>query len=83
MARSSSLDLAITIRDFDVGDLVVAEKARGQGVGKLLLWTCETLASEAGQKYFQLKALGQNQSARSFYKSEGFGDFYVRLEKKL
>jgi ribosomal protein S18 acetylase RimI-like enzyme len=66
-----------------VGDLVVTETARGQGIGKLLLQECETLARAADQKYFQLSVLGQNQDARKFYTSAGFEEFYIRLEKKL
>jgi ribosomal protein S18 acetylase RimI-like enzyme len=66
-----------------VGDLVIAETARGQGVGKLLLQECESLARAAGQKYFQLSVLGKNYSARQFYVSAGLEEFYVRLEKKL
>jgi GNAT superfamily N-acetyltransferase len=66
-----------------IGDLMVAEKSRGQGIGKLLMRECEGLARRAGRQYLQLSVLGGNASARKFYAEDGLRELYVRLEKKL
>ncbi|MGB3632718.1 MAG: GNAT family N-acetyltransferase [Rubrobacteraceae bacterium] len=52
--------------------LAVAEEARRQGVGKLLIQKAQEVASEHGASLIELIATPGNTSAREFYRSLGF-----------
>ncbi|MFD3840752.1 GNAT family N-acetyltransferase [Streptomyces sp. NPDC058642] len=52
--------------------LVVAEKARGAGVGRALLRAAQEEARRLGARRITLRVLGHNAPARRLYESEGF-----------
>jgi ribosomal protein S18 acetylase RimI-like enzyme len=52
--------------------LVVAEAARGTGVGRALLRAVQTEARRQGARRIALRVLGHNAPARKLYESEGF-----------
>jgi ribosomal protein S18 acetylase RimI-like enzyme len=66
-----------------VGDLVVAEDARGHGVGALLIAECEASARAAQQKWLRLSVMAANTKARRFYAAQGFAEHLILLEKPL
>ncbi|MEU5885256.1 GNAT family N-acetyltransferase [Streptomyces sp. NPDC047461] len=52
--------------------LVVAEEARGAGVGRALLRAAQEEARRLGARRITLRVLGHNAPARKLYESEGF-----------
>ncbi|MET7850906.1 GNAT family N-acetyltransferase [Streptomyces avermitilis] len=52
--------------------LVVAEEARGAGVGRALLRAVQEHAGRQGARRISLRVLGHNTPARKLYESEGF-----------
>jgi len=66
-----------------VGDLVVAQAARRQGVGKALLVECERLARAAGEKWLRVTVLSRNAKAVSLYRRFGFDSQFIDMEKPL
>ncbi|WP_152775845.1 GNAT family N-acetyltransferase [Streptomyces spongiae] len=52
--------------------LVVAETARGDGVGRALLRAVQEEARRQGARRLTLRVLGHNTPARKLYESEGF-----------
>lgn len=66
-----------------IGDLVVAEAHRGEGVGKALLQACEARALQAGQTMLRLSVLADNSRARRVYAAAGFKEHLITLTKKL
>ena len=66
-----------------VSELAVAESARGKGVGKALLADAERLARHAGAKWLRVSVLSRNTLAHEVYKSYGFADRLVSMEKPL
>ncbi|MEU6672025.1 GNAT family N-acetyltransferase [Streptomyces sp. NPDC046727] len=51
---------------------VVAEEARGRGVGRALIRAAVTEARSRGARRLTLRVLGHNTPARALYESEGF-----------
>ena len=66
-----------------IGELVVAEKARGRGIGKALLKECERLARAAGRDEITLAVFAKNKFARRLYHDFGFEDLKISQRKKL
>ncbi len=56
----------------EVPMLVVGEKARRQGVGRMLMDEVRERASRAGATIVELVATRKNETAREFYRSLGF-----------
>jgi ribosomal protein S18 acetylase RimI-like enzyme len=52
--------------------LVVAEEARGAGIGRALLRAAQDEARRRGARRITLRVLGHNAPARALYASEGF-----------
>ncbi len=52
--------------------LVVARKARRNGVGRMLMDEIRDLAAQRGAALVELVATRQNKTAREFYRSLGF-----------
>ncbi|MEU5315594.1 GNAT family N-acetyltransferase [Streptomyces sp. NPDC021056] len=52
--------------------LVVAEEARGAGVGRALLRAAQEEARRLGARRITLRVLGHNAPARKLYETEGF-----------
>lgn len=66
-----------------VCELVVAEGARGQGIGRALLAAIEARARAAGLPRLMVGALAGNRGAIGLYQGFGFRPYLVRLEKPL
>jgi len=66
-----------------IGDLVVTRAARGGGVGRALIEACEAEARAAGARWLRISVLARNAVAHALYRSAGFSDHLVTLEKPL
>ncbi|MFO1090303.1 MAG: GNAT family N-acetyltransferase [Hyphomicrobiales bacterium] len=66
-----------------VADLVVSDRERGSGIGRGLLEACEAEARAAGQAWMRISVLAKNIGAHGLYRSFGFNDHLVTLEKPL
>lgn len=66
-----------------VDEVVVAEKARGKGVGKALVQRLLLHAKEAGCAEASLSVMPGNTRAREFYRSLGFADEAILMEIHL
>jgi ribosomal protein S18 acetylase RimI-like enzyme len=80
---SSGVDDEVHYTYAFVRELMVAESARGQGIGRSLMAMCEAIASKAGQRWLHLDVLAGNRHARSFYEGTGYRDMLVTMEKRL
>jgi GNAT superfamily N-acetyltransferase len=63
-----------------VEEIVVTEKRRGKGVGKLLMEQLVKRASDAGCDEASLSVLPENSGAREFYRSLGFKEEAFLME---
>lgn len=63
--------------------IVVAESARGTGLGKLLLANAEACAKTAGAKTMTLHVFGNNKRARAVYQKSGYDEELIRDIKHL
>jgi GNAT superfamily N-acetyltransferase len=66
-----------------VNDLVVTERARGRGVGALLLGRAETLARKRGCFRMALVTAGWRDASIAFYEREGFQGYGAWFVKPL
>jgi ribosomal protein S18 acetylase RimI-like enzyme len=66
-----------------VGDLVVAENARRQGIARKLLEACETYARAAGRDELRINVLAANNGARTLYRAWGFAELQINMRKRL
>ena len=66
-----------------VADLVVREGFRNRGIGRELLIAAEKQVIAAGVRRLRIGVLAQNRVARQLYKSFGFSDYLLQLEKEL
>ena len=64
-------------------DLCVDKKARGKGVGSLLLREAEKLARSLSYSTITLRVWSFNEKAVAFYQKEGYLPLYEEREKKL
>ena len=60
-------------------DIALAEKYRGQGVGKKLIETVKDWAREKGLNRMELRVAHENTNARGFYEKMGFKDYLHQL----
>jgi ribosomal protein S18 acetylase RimI-like enzyme len=65
-----------------VADLVVLQEYRKSGFGKLLLEKASDYAKEIGMQFIHLDVTNVN-PATDFYRSQGYYDRAIRMEKKL
>jgi ribosomal protein S18 acetylase RimI-like enzyme len=66
-----------------IDELVVAEGARGQGVGKALLEEALKRAQKAGCVEIEVSTGFDNQPAQSLYRSQGFEERGLLLERDI
>ena len=59
-------------RTFVLNDLFVAPEARGQGVGRALLWRARDFARSTGARRLDLQAARADARAQSLYEAFGF-----------
>ncbi|MGP5641471.1 GNAT family N-acetyltransferase [Brachybacterium tyrofermentans] len=69
--------------DAYVGELVVAEDAAGQGVGRSLMMAAETWARRSGYRRLTLETGAANTEARRFYTAAGYAEEEVILSRAL
>ena len=63
--------------------IVVAEAARGTGLGKRLLQNAEQRARDAGARTMTLHVFGNNERARAVYRKSGYDEELIRDIKYL
>jgi len=66
-----------------VGDLVVSERARRRGIGKVLLEECERRSRAVGRDELRITVLARNEGAYHTYRSFGFDDHLIKMRKIL
>jgi len=66
-----------------ISDVMVTQNERGKGVGKLLLKIAESYAQDKKLTYIRLGSLAANEDAARLYRSVGFNDYLVILQKKI
>lgn len=66
-----------------VSELVVTRRARGKGLGKLLLTECERRARFAGRDEITLAVEAGNVAAHRLYRDTGYHDAKIRMTKSL
>jgi len=64
--------LAVNAHVRQIQGLAVADWARGQGLGRVLIRAACTRAREQGARRLTLRVLGHNTPARRLYEAEGF-----------
>ena len=72
--------------DYDyalVRDIAVLECFKGRGYGKLLLNEATRIARDKNARWLRLQVLADNQIAKNLYKTAGFRELYVDMEKDL
>jgi GNAT superfamily N-acetyltransferase len=66
-----------------ISDVVVAEAAEGQGVGKTLIKAAEDWARTSGYTMVQLHVLTDNARARTVYERLGYSAEWLKYIKRL
>jgi GNAT superfamily N-acetyltransferase len=66
-----------------IDELVVSKSHRGKGVGKQLIYAAAEKCKQLGCCELEVSTEFTNTNARGFYKSCGFGEMGVLLEKGL
>lgn len=75
--------LSITATELFLVSLEVYEEFRGKGYGKSILLAVEQLAVEKDLNRMTLSVSPWNKRALKLYKNSGFGEVFVRMEKRL
>ncbi len=66
-----------------ISDLVVLQEFRGAGIGGDLMEAAEAYARRHNVKWLRIGVLARNTPAVNMYRSRGFDDHYIELEKSL
>lgn len=66
-----------------ITELIVSEKFRSQGTGKLLLEKMEEFFKESGCEDVLLEVFGSNKEAQKFYCSNGYSERTIEMMKKI
>lgn len=74
---SASWDVGERIGELET--LAVAEEARGEGIGSLLIETCRELLREQGVTHWGVAVVEVNEGATRLYERVGFRSFYRQL----
>lgn len=64
-------------------ELVVSEKHRGGGIGRILMEKIEEYFREQNCEYIRVGCFAQNTGTHSFYEKCGYGDRYIEMLKKI
>jgi ribosomal protein S18 acetylase RimI-like enzyme len=81
--HSPEISLLVQQTYLSVENLVVAEKYRGQGIGKALIAQVHHWAQALEIKYIQLTVWDFNQGAIAFYEKLGYQMLHHRMRKEL
>jgi ribosomal protein S18 acetylase RimI-like enzyme len=71
------------LREFWIPELVICKEYRSQGIGKLLVQKCESLAKSKKCYRIRLESRNDRIDAHNFYKKIGFQQIARVFEKKL
>lgn len=66
-----------------IGDFVVLNEFRGQGIGKALVMAVENYAKEIGIDFIETNVTAKNYPSRDIYQNLGFQEEWIRVAKKL
>lgn len=84
VSRYVSDDILEGDREFAyITDLIVLEDYRGRGIGRGLLAAAEAYAAGQGARRLRVGVLSANAVAHRVYRSAGFRDYEVILEKRV
>lgn len=78
---SASWDLGERIGELET--LAVAESARGEGIGTMLMEACEERLREEGIAYWGVAVVEANEGATRLYERAGFRPYYRNLMARL
>jgi len=70
-------------REFWIPELVVSEEYRNQGIGKLLIQKCESIAKRKKCYRIRLESRNDRIDSHSFYKKIGFQQIALAFEKTM
>ena len=76
-------DRATGSRTIFIWDIVIDEVFRGHGYGRATLAALESIARERGFAEIDLHVFGDNEVARSLYRSSGFVETDVSMVKRI
>ena len=77
-------DITVNLSEYlHIGDLIVAEAYRGQGIGSALLAEAEGYAREIGQKVIKLNVLANNDNELSIYQRFGLQPYLLTMLKEV
>src|SRR5262245_32531608 len=66
-----------------IADVYVIEQARGRGIGRALIKSCEDWARERGLRAMMIGVLAGNPRAHAVYRGAGFADYAILQRKYL
>lgn len=72
-----------SLSEFWIPELVVSKKYRNQGIGKLLIQRCESLAKKKKCYRMRLESRNDRIGSHSFYKKIGFQQNALTFEKRI
>ena len=67
----------------EITELIVTQKVRSNGVGKLLMNKMETYFKEKGCEYVFVEVFGYNDNAFNFYSKDGYHNRMYHMIKKI
>lgn len=70
-------------KEGNIVEMVVSQKHRGQGVGRMLMEKMEEYFREKNCEYIRVGCLAPNTGSHAFYEKCGFADRYIEMLKKI
>ncbi len=71
------------LREFWIPELVVSKEYRTQGIGKLLIQKCESIAKRKECYRIRLESRNDRIDSHKFYEKRGFQQIALAFEKRL
>ena len=66
-----------------IGDIMIAEPYRNQGIGKLFIEKAKKIAFEKNVKKLKLNVFAKNLISYEYFKHQGFEDMMFQMTKKV
>jgi GNAT superfamily N-acetyltransferase len=66
-----------------IGDIMIAEPYRNQGIGKLFIEKAKKIAFEQNVKKLKLNVFAKNLISYEYFKHQGFEDMMFQMTKKV